>query len=488
MTATATPTHSAEDIIDVLGMKMAYKWVVAIVYVSALFLDILDTTIVNVALISMGREFQTDAVEWVVLGYTLSLAVFIPTSGWLGDRFGTKKVFMFALAAFTFGSLACGFSQSIGQLITFRVLQGVGGGMLTPVGIAMLFRAFPPAERAKASTIIMVPTLVAPAMGPVLGGLITTHFHWRWIFWVNVPIALVALWFGLRYLREHKEPSARHFDPLGFVFSGAALALIVYSLSEGPRAGWTSALVLGTGAVGVLAAVITVIVELRVDNPMLELRLLSNRMFRQCNTVSFFSIASFLGVTFVMPIYLQNLRGMSALASGLTTFPQAFGVMASSIIAGRVYATVGPRKLMSGGFFAAAMAIALYTALEVDTNLWLIRGLMMLRGLCMGFAFVPMQAASYATIPPAQNGRASSLYSTQRQVGVSFGVAVLASVLVSYGALSPDLSPEGIDHALTGVHVAFGIAVGFAVLASFFALFIRDEDAKATMVARSRAA
>jgi EmrB/QacA subfamily drug resistance transporter len=486
MTATATPVSSSDDIIDVLGVKMAYKWVVAIVYVSALFLDILDTTIVNVALISMGREFQTDAVEWVVLGYTLSLAVFIPTSGWLGDRFGTKKVFMFALAAFTFGSLMCGFSQSIGQLIAFRVLQGVGGGMLTPVGIAMLFRAFPPAERAKASTIIMVPTLVAPAMGPVLGGLITTHFHWRWIFWVNVPIAMVALWFGLRYLREHKEPSARHFDPFGFVLSGAALALIVFSLSEGPRAGWTSTLVLGTFAAGMICGVLTVYVELRVDNPMLDLRLFGNRMFRQCNTVSFFSIASFLGVTFVMPIYLQNLRGMSALASGLTTFPQAFGVMISSLIAGRVYATVGPRRLMSGGFFAAAMAISLYTMLELDTSLWLIRGLMLLRGLCMGFAFVPMQAASYATISPAQNGRASSLFSTQRQVGISFGVAVLASVLVSYGALSPDLTADGVVHALTGIHIAFGIAVGFALLAAFFALFIHDEDAKATMVARSR--
>ncbi|MFZ4719966.1 MAG: DHA2 family efflux MFS transporter permease subunit [Ilumatobacteraceae bacterium] len=486
MTATAAPPSSHDDIVDVLGRQMAYKWIVAIVYVSALFLDILDTTIVNVALISMGREFQTDAVEWVVLGYTLSLAVFIPTSGWLGDRFGTKKVFLIALASFTFGSLACGFATSIGQLVAFRVLQGVGGGMLTPVGIAMLFRSFPPAERAKASTVVMIPTLVAPAMGPVLGGLITTHFHWRWIFWVNVPIALVALWFGWRFLREHREPSARGFDPYGFVLSGAALALVVYSLSEGPRAGWTSMLVLGTGALGVLFAVLTVVVELRVPNPMLDLRLFGNRMFRQCNTVGFFSIASFLGVTFVMPIYLQNLRGMSPLASGLTTFPQAFGVMASSLIAGRMYARIGPRRLMSGGFFAAALAITLYTMLEIDTNLWLIRGLMLLRGLCMGFAFVPMQAASYATISPEQNGRASSLFSTQRQVGVSFGVAVLASVLASYGALTPGLAPEDVPDALTGVHVAFAIAVLFALLAAFFALFIRDEDAKATMVARAR--
>jgi predicted MFS family arabinose efflux permease len=271
-------------------------------------------------------------------------------------------------------------------------------------------------------------------------------------------------------------------------WSMGVVALIVFSLSEGPRSGWTSTLVLATGAAGALCALLTVVVELRVDNPMLDLRLLGNRMFRQCNTVSFFSIASFLGLTFVMPIYLQNLRGMSPLASGLTTFPQAFGVMASSLIAGRVYANVGPRRLMAGGFFAAAMAITLFTMLQIDTNLWLIRGLMLLRGLCMGFAFVPMQAASYATIPPAQNGRASSLFSTQRQVGVSFGVAILASVLVSYGALSPDLDAASLDRALTGVHVAFGLAVGFALLAAFFALFIRDEDAKATMVARSRAA
>ncbi len=495
MTPLAAPL-SSNDLVEVLGRRLQYKWVVAIVYVAAIFLDILDTTIVNVALFSMGKEFHTDAIEWVVLGYTLSLAVWIPTSGWLGDRYGTKKVFLFALSAFTVGSFACGMSQSIGQLIGFRVLQGVGGGMLTPVGITMLFRAFPHSERAKASTIIMMPTLLAPALGPVLGGLITTHLHWRWIFWVNVPISVVALWFGVRYLREHREPSARHFDPAGFALSGAALALVVYALSEGPRAGWSSWLVIGTGALGVLCAVLTVKVELSIDNPMLDLGLLRDRMFRQCNTVSFFSGASFLGVMFIMPIYLQNLRGMSALQSGLTTFPQAFGVFCSSLVAGRAYATVGPRRLMSGGFLAAAAAITLYTGLSLDTDLWLIRGLMFLRGLCMGFAFVPMQAASYSTIPPAQNGRASSLFSTQRQVGVSVGVAVLASILSSYGALKPTLFTcsgsadpacvSSLDRALSGVHWGFAAAIVFALLAAIFSWFIHDDDAHATMAARAK--
>jgi len=485
VTATA-PSSTHEDIVAVFGKQIAYKWVVAIVYVSALFLDIMDTTIVNVALPKMAVELRTSSVEWVVLGYTLSLAVWIPASGWLGDRFGTKRTFLFALAAFTFGSAACGFAHSISQLIIFRVLQGVGGGMLTPVGIAMLFRAFPPAERAKASTVVMIPTLAAPAMGPVVGGFITKNFDWRWIFLVNVPIALLALWFGWRHLREHREPTAGKLDVGGLILSGTALATLVYALSEGPQAGWLSARVIGFGTVGLVTGALTIWHELRVTNPMLELRLLGNRMFRQCNLVSFFAIASFLGVTFVMPQYLQNLRHMDPLQSGLTTFPQAFGVMASSLVAGRVYARLGPRRLMTGGFLAAAISIMLYTQLELDTNLWLIRGLMLLRGLCMGFAFVPMQAASYATIPPAQNGRASSLFSTQRQVGVSFGVAVLASVLTAYGALSPQKAPGAIAHALTGVHWAFGIAVVFAFVAAAAALFIRDSDAKATMVARSR--
>jgi len=195
VTATAP---AIDDTVQIFGRRFDYKWIVAIVYVSALFLDILDTTIVNVAIPSIGRELQTESADWVVLGYTLSLAVFIPTSGWLGDRFGTKRIFLFALFAFTTGSLLCGTAQSIGQLIAFRVVQGVGGGMLTPVGLAMLFRAFPPAERARAATIIMVPTLAAPALGPVLGGLIVTNVSWRWIFLVNVPIGMLAIWFGWR--------------------------------------------------------------------------------------------------------------------------------------------------------------------------------------------------------------------------------------------------------------------------------------------------
>ncbi len=485
-TVPAATITSHNEQVSVFGRSMPYKYVVAIVYVTALFLDILDTTIVNVALFPLGQHFHSGNAEWVVLGYTLSLAVWIPASGWLGDRIGTKRTFLFALAAFTGGSLLCACAQSMGQLIAFRVLQGVGGGMLTPVGIAMLFRAFPPIERAKAAMIIMIPTLVAPALGPVLGGLLVTHASWQWIFLVNVPIGIGAFWFGFRHLREHREPSAGPFDVPGFLLSGAALALLVFALSEGPSDGWTSPLVLTTAIVGAACAVAMVRVELTVARPMLALRLLGNRMFRQCNIVSFLSMASFLGLTFLMPLYLQLLRGQDALHSGLTTFPQAFGVMISSQIAGRLYSRLGPRRLMFGGLLAAGLTIAMFTNIGLDTSLWLIRGMMFLRGLCMGFAFVPMQAASYATIAPADNGRASSVFSTQRQVGVSIGVAVLSSVLVSYMTL--DRRPVGaeIGRALTGFHWGFFIAVLFAIASACAALFIRDSEAEATMLARAR--
>jgi len=260
----------------------------------------------------------------------------------------------------------------------------------------------------------------------------------------------------------------------------------VYTLSEGPLAGWTSPRIVACGLIGVIAAVAMTIVELRIPSPMLELRLLANRMFRQCNLVSLFSIASFLGVTFVMPLYLQLIRGLSPLNSGLTTFPQAFGIMASSLIAGRLYSRIGPRRLMSGGFFGAALAISLYIQLGLHTSLWLIRALMFGRGLCMGFAFVPMQAASYATIEPSQNGRASSIFSTQRQVGVSLGVAIMASILAAHMSLSRPPLPDEVASALTGVRWAFGVAVLLALTAGVLALFIRDEDAAATMVARQR--
>ena len=461
--------------------RVPYKWIVAAVFVCGMFIDILDTTIVNVALPDLGREFHatTASIEWIVLGYLLSLALWIPASGWIGDRLGTRRVFLFALAMFTGASALCGQAHSLGELVGFRVLQGVGGGMLVPVGTAMLFRAFPPIERAKASTVLILPTVLAPALGPVLGGWLVTDVSWRWIFYVNLPVGVVAFTIGFLFLREEREGTAGRFDAPGFFLSGGALALVLFALSRGPELGWRSAAVLGAGVVGLCLFVALYFVETRVADPMLALRLYGERMFRNANVVLTLTYASFIGVIFLMPLYLQNLRHFTPLVSGLTTFPQALGVIVSSQIVGRLYHRVGPRRLIVFGMLGMGLVTFPLAFVSLTTSLWTIRLIMFGRGLAMAFAFVPLQAATYANITPADTGRASALYSTQRQVAAALGVATLGTVLISR-TTAP--SPAG---ALQGFHAAFLVGAVLVTLAAASGLLVRDEDAAATMLSRS---
>jgi EmrB/QacA subfamily drug resistance transporter len=472
--------------------QVPYKYIVAVIFVFALFMDIMDLTIVNVALPTLAQQFgvTTAGVEWIVLGYLLSLAVWIPASGWIGDKFGTKKTFLFALAMFTIASILCGQSHSLGELVAFRILQGVGGGMLTPVGTAMLFRAFPPQERAKASSVLILPTVLAPATGPVLGGWLVTNHSWRWIFYVNVPIGIAAFVFGALFLRENKEPTAGAFDVAGFVLSGAGLALILFALSEAPTHGWLSPEIVITGVLGVIATAVLIYVETHKPEPMLALRLFADRMFRNANVTNFLSYGSFIGLVFLLPLYLQELRGLSALQSGLTTFPQAIGVMVSSQIVGRLYHRVGPRRLIAFGLTGAAITVLCFTQIGLTTDLWVIRGLMFTRGIFMAFAFVPLQAATYSTITPADTGRASALYSTQRQVGAAVGVAILATVFISMVnryAVGAGSAAEAAAGQMKAYHIAFAVASFISLLAAASALRIRDEDAAATIRRRSPA-
>lgn len=228
-------------------------------------MNIMDATIVNTALPAIARQFhtQTTSADWVVIGYLLSLAVWIPASGWIGDRIGTKVTYLAALTLFTACSILCGQSQSLGQLVVLRLMQGVGGGMLAPVGQAMLFRAFPPERRAQASTILLIPTVLAPATGPLIGGLLVDQLSWRWIFYVNVPIGVAAFLFGLLFLHEHREPAAGRFDAPGFLLTATGLALLLYAISEGPTFGWASPGILGTGIAGLAAIALLIRVEVR---------------------------------------------------------------------------------------------------------------------------------------------------------------------------------------------------------------------------------
>jgi EmrB/QacA subfamily drug resistance transporter len=473
--------------------SLDYKWFVAAAFVFGIFMDIMDSTIVNVALPVLGRDFRAgnNTLEWVITGYLLSLAVWIPASGWIGDRFGTKRTFMFALAMFVLGSALCGLSQSIGQLIFFRVLQGVGGGMMTPVGTAMLFRAFPPAERARASVVLMIPTIIAPTLGPILGGLLVTDVSWRWIFYVNLPIGILGFIFAGLFLREHTEAKAGSFDLWGFLFSGSGLALLLYALSQAPTAGWTSGIVLSTGIAGIACFVLLVIAELRVPEPMLDLRLFRDRMFRNANLAFFMSMGGMLGVLFLLPLFLQELLGLSALQSGLTTFPQALGMVAIIPLAGRLYPRVGPRRMMAVGLAEIAATTALFLLVGLDTSLWWVRGIMVLRGFGFGLMMIPAQTATFATIRPPDMGRASAFFNTNRQVAGSIGVAVLATVLVSrttthvaaaLTTAAPAAKAAVLAHGtLLAYHDAYFAGVVIAAIGVAFAFLIHDEDAAETM-------
>jgi EmrB/QacA subfamily drug resistance transporter len=458
------------------------KYVVAVVFVIGVFMDILDTTVVNVAIPQLSDHFHVGipTIEWVVTGYLLSLAVWIPASGWIGDRFGTKRTFLFALGMFTGASALCGLAWSAPSLIAFRILQGVGGGMLVPVGTAMLFRAFPPQERAKASSVLAVPTVFAPALGPVLGGLLVTYTSWRWIFFLNLPLGIAGFVFGFLYLEEHREPAAGRFDAAGFVLSGAGLALVLYALAEAPGRGWLSATVLVSGALGLLLFALLIFVEVKHPAPMLYLRLYRDRLFRQANIASLLAAGSLFGLIFLLPNFLQNLRGLSAFHSGLATFPQALGVLATVRIVGRVYPTVGPRRLLMFGLLGTTAMSMLFIKVDLHTSLWFIRMIMFGRGCFMAFAFIPLQTATFATVSPADTGRASSLYNAQRQMGAALGVASLATILASRLNAAGGLRAP-INAKVTSFHEAMAASGIFTVLGLISVWFIRDEDAAATM-------
>jgi EmrB/QacA subfamily drug resistance transporter len=462
------------------------KVTVSVVFVVAMFMNILDTTIVNVALPRISREFHVLAASTatVATGYLISLAVFIPAAGWLGDRWGAKRMFMIALAVFTSASALCGLAQSLSELIFFRVIQGAGGGMMMPVGLAMLYRTFPPDERMRASKILVIPTAIAPAMGPVLGGLLVDQLSWRWVFLVNIPIGMAAFAFGLRYLREQETECVGRFDIAGFLLAGLGLGLLMYALSEGSSDGWGSPRILGAIVVSLSALASLVATELRISSPMLDLRLFCNRLFRHANLVMMFAFGGFFGVLFVFPLLMQDGLGLSALQSGLNTFPEALGVMLSSqVLVSRLYPTVGPRRLMAGGAIAVAILAVGLGTIGLSTNLWLVRALMFALGFSMANVFLPAQTAAFATVSPAQTGQASSLFNATRQTAGALGVAVLGTILVSVGITSRTADGAVVPHLLA-YHLAFFTAGGLTLAGAVFALRVHDGDAASTMRAR----
>jgi len=461
---------------------MRYRSQVMVVYILALCMTIIDGTMVNVALPKMAEDFGVESadIEWIAVGYLLSYASVIPASGWLGDRFGTKRVFVLALGAFVGMSILCGLAQSLPQLVVFRILQGAGGGMLTPIGSAMLYRAFSLAERAKAAIGVLSVAVVAPAFAPLLGGALVDLASWHWIFLINGPIGAVAIVLSLLWLREaiHDEPGT--FDGLGFVLSITAVSTLLYALSTAPERGWASPATLGLLVGGLAALGGLIYVETHKPHPMLALRLLRDRLFRTVNLFAATIYAGFFGTIFVLPLYMQTLRGYSAFESGLAQAPQALGIFLLSNLAGqRLYRVVGPRRLMTWGAVATAILTCSYALADLSTPLGVVSLISFLRGLAVGPLFLSIQTAIYATTSNADTGRATSLFNTQRQVSYATGVALAATVISALLADVGGDSAPAVDRlaAYQWGFIACGIVM---VPAIFVSRFVHDEDVAAT--------
>lgn len=413
--------------------RIESKWLVAIAFVLGLFMEVLDMTVLNTALPAIGREFEVSqsTLQFALTGYLVSLAIFIPASGWVSDKFGSKWTFAFAIAVFTAASALAGAAQSMEMLIFARVLQGVGGGMLTPVGTTMLFRAFPPAERAKAGAVLALPVMVAPALGPVLGGWLTDNFSWRWIFYLNLPIGVIGLLFTLAFVPNHREPNMTKFDVFGFVFAGAGLASLLVGLERTPSHGWSepAALVLMIG--GVLLLTIFAIVEVRLKEPLLDLRLFRDRNFTAGNLTLIVSTAALMGVLFLVPLMLQQVMGLNATDSGLVTLAQVVGMMLVMPFGARLYARFGARPMMVTGFVGLAITIFAFSTIDMTSSLWTYRALLFVLGIMMALVMVPSQTATFETISLHDTANASSLFNTMRQFASAAGVAVMSTILTT---------------------------------------------------------
>ncbi|MEU4204538.1 DHA2 family efflux MFS transporter permease subunit [Streptomyces sp. NPDC026294] len=434
---------------------------VVLVYTAAMCMNGLDSTIVNPALFTIAGDFgqPVSAANTVETAFLVALALALPAAGWLGDRYGTKRVFLGALAVFTAASAACGLAPGLSTLVVARAVQGLAGGLLTPVGMTLLFRAFPPHERAKLSKVLIVPTALMPALGPPLGGFLTQHLSWHWLFFVNVPIGVAAVLLGVLGLREHVEGVPGPFDRAGFWLATPGLGLLTYALGFGPSHGWAQPAVAAAAVLGAVLAVAAVVHQLRTPEPLLKLRLLAGRAYGTASALAVLTAAGLMGVLFVFPLLYQAALGASALDAGLSVFPEAVGLMLASQVVDRLLPRIGPRRLAVPALLLAAVVFAALAVPGAADNAWLVRGLMFTIGLVLGTAVLTVQLAGFEDVAPPDMGRAMGLFQIVRTLGGALGIAVCAGVIGGHGTGGTGPGPYRVAVWVTAALVAVGALI-----------------------------
>ena len=451
------------------------KWWTLASVAFALFMIMLDNTVVNVALPSIRSDLgiSLSSLEWVVSGYALSFAVLMLTGGKLADMFGRRRVFVIGLLVFALSSLACGLATGAAFLIVARVVQGVGAALMLPATLSIITATFPPKQRGTALGIWAGVSAVALAIGPLVGGLIAEHIGWNWIFYINVPVGFLGIAAALVVIRESKDTSReQRLDAPGLITSGVAFFAVVFALIESSRFGWGSATTLGLFALAVISLAAFVAVESKQRLPMFDLALFRNPTFVGANVVALLVTLSMFGVFFFISLYLQNVHHYSAVRAGATFLPMTLLIIFLAPVAGRFSDRLGSRGLMAGGMTLTGFSLLLFARLEPHSSFWVILPALVVGGTGMALTMTPMTAAAMSAVPVDKAGVGSGMLNTFRQVGGALGIAVMGAILsnresseVHAGATRVDAFVSGLHEALyVGAGVAFGAALVAATL------------------------
>jgi EmrB/QacA subfamily drug resistance transporter len=441
----------------------------------ALFMVMLDNTVVNVALPAIQKDLGigVSELEWTVTAYALTFAVLLLSGGKLGDMYGRRRIFMIGLLVFTVSSLVCGLSSSAPELIGARAVQGVGSALMMPATLSIITATFAAAQRGMAIGIWAGVSAMALAIGPLLGGVITEHISWNWIFFVNVPIGILAVIAALVVVPESRDMShEQRLDLPGLVTSGIGLLALVYALIEAHRLGWTSATIIALFAVAAVALTAFVFLELHQRLPMLDLSLFKNGTFTGANLVAILVTLAMFGIFVFFPIYMQDLLGWSPIQAGAALLPWTILIVIFAPIAGKLSDHVGSRWLMAGGMATVGLCCLELSTVAVGSTFWRLLPGFILGGLGMAFVMTPMSAAVMGSAPVDKAGVASGVLNTFRQVGVALGIAITGAIVTNREAAARAAGadpPHAFVHGLTfamrvSALICFGAAIAAAVL------------------------
>jgi EmrB/QacA subfamily drug resistance transporter len=432
---------------------------------------IFDTTIVAVALHTLATDLHTSVatIQWVSTGYLLALGIAVPLSSWGLQRFGGKRLWMFGLVVFLVGSIGSSLAWNAGSLIAWRVVQGLGGGILLPLLTTLIMQAAGGKALGRTVTIIAMPALLGPILGPLVGGAILTHLSWRFMFWVNVPFCLVGLYLAGRNMPadapDPAQPKA-HLDVPGLAMLAPGIAALVLGLSNaGLAAGFAHPDVILPLVIGVALLVAFTCYALRRTGPLADVRLFGRRPVASASAVLFFSGFALYGAMLLLPLYYQEVRGVTALTAGIMLVPQGVGALLSRGLAGRLTDSIGARWITVAGFVIVAASTVPFAFAGTSTNYWLLAFWLVLRGFGLGAVTIPVMAVAFLGLDRAEIAHASVLTRTVQQIGGSFGTAVLAVILSSAVNVHQ-------GHLSTAFDIAFWWATGFSVVAVLLALWL----------------